>query len=512
MPDGLGCGGNQPQQCDSLGIWQDIGSPCAQPTPGCLIGACGCPTQTCDGVCVDASSDVANCGGCGKVCSPWETCGAAICTCDPGFVADGGQGVFVSVASGSDVSGDGSMAKPWSTITKGIAGAATQGWPNVYVAPGTYNENLVVPDTTSGLSIQGGWAVGTSSWTRDCNAGTNMSSTVLQGTSTAVKASNVVHPSGLWFMTIKTQAAAVAANDTDGASVIAVLVSGDNSAFYLHSVNVTASNADNGGASSAVAGATGCKNYACSNGATGAVGASGTAAGAAGTFTALGFTPADGMTGSSGSGGNAGTTGGSGSCAAYNTCGGGGCGISCQSGGANACGTNGTCGCGGSGGASGKPGHGGGTSAALLVSGTNANVTLTGSTLQSGKGGQGSAGGTGGSGAAGSSGSAGNTVCGTNYSCVQGASCGTYPYTYHTYSCQLGLPACGGGGAAGGKGGTGGAGGTGGGGAGGPSYAVVTLGGAAVNADAASVLKFGAGGAGGGTATAGGAGQIHNGP
>src|SRR5262249_22506627 len=130
-PNGLGCSGNQPQQCDASGNWQNSGSACAPPTPSCLSGACVCATQTCNGACVDESSDPNNCGACGKVCSPWETCAASSCACDPSFVADANQGVYVSGSTGSDTLGDGSLAKPYATLTRGITSTIALGLPNV---------------------------------------------------------------------------------------------------------------------------------------------------------------------------------------------------------------------------------------------------------------------------------------------------------------------------------------------------------------------------------------------
>jgi hypothetical protein len=104
------------------------------------------------------------------------------------------------------------------------------------------------PDTPAGISIQGGWVAGASSWSRNRDAVTSSSNTVLHGGTTAVKATNVVHASGIWYMTIQTQAAPPTPNNTDGASVIAVLVSGDNSAFSLNHVTISTGNAGNGGA------------------------------------------------------------------------------------------------------------------------------------------------------------------------------------------------------------------------------------------------------------------------
>jgi hypothetical protein len=44
----------------------------------CLL-LCAPPTQECGGVCVDTSSDPVNCGGCGVVCQPGQSCVNGLC-------------------------------------------------------------------------------------------------------------------------------------------------------------------------------------------------------------------------------------------------------------------------------------------------------------------------------------------------------------------------------------------------------------------------------------------------
>ena len=48
-----------------------------------VTGACVCPAPTvdCNGVCVDPTTDAANCGGCGNRCGQNEVCASSSCTC-----------------------------------------------------------------------------------------------------------------------------------------------------------------------------------------------------------------------------------------------------------------------------------------------------------------------------------------------------------------------------------------------------------------------------------------------
>ena len=84
---------------------------------------------------------------------------------DQDFEASDTNGVFVDGASGDDVTGAGTMASPYATVTKGIQEAenAKAGGTNVYVAAGTYTE-----DVETSVSMFGGYAPGT--WARDIAA------------------------------------------------------------------------------------------------------------------------------------------------------------------------------------------------------------------------------------------------------------------------------------------------------------------------------------------------------
>ncbi|MCZ7586821.1 MAG: DUF1565 domain-containing protein [Deltaproteobacteria bacterium] len=80
------------------------------------------------------------------------------------MLADDSNGFFVDGAGGDD--GDaGTKAAPFATIQKGVDEAeAVDGGLNVYIAAGTYNEDV----TSTGASLFGGYEA--SGWTRDPDA------------------------------------------------------------------------------------------------------------------------------------------------------------------------------------------------------------------------------------------------------------------------------------------------------------------------------------------------------
>jgi hypothetical protein len=57
----------------------------------CVAGACACPggDVTCNGACVDLSSDGSNCGACGNSCGTGGVCVAGTCACGPTQTACG---------------------------------------------------------------------------------------------------------------------------------------------------------------------------------------------------------------------------------------------------------------------------------------------------------------------------------------------------------------------------------------------------------------------------------------
>jgi PKD repeat protein len=65
----------------------DATTPCPSPL-SCEFGFCRCPgtTQECGAACVDTNTDIANCGMCGNVCAPGDSCSGGTChaPCPPG--------------------------------------------------------------------------------------------------------------------------------------------------------------------------------------------------------------------------------------------------------------------------------------------------------------------------------------------------------------------------------------------------------------------------------------------
>jgi hypothetical protein len=61
----------------------DGGVPTAFARDHLVNGACVCPSPTidCNGVCIDPTTDAANCGSCGNACGSNEVCSGSACTC-----------------------------------------------------------------------------------------------------------------------------------------------------------------------------------------------------------------------------------------------------------------------------------------------------------------------------------------------------------------------------------------------------------------------------------------------
>ena len=49
--------------------------------------ACAVGEARCDGACIDTTSSMDNCGGCGEVCNSLEICASGACVCDSGLTA-----------------------------------------------------------------------------------------------------------------------------------------------------------------------------------------------------------------------------------------------------------------------------------------------------------------------------------------------------------------------------------------------------------------------------------------
>ncbi len=362
---------------------------------------------------------------------------------DDSFIDANGDGIdglkcgpiFVSATTGAD-SNPGTMGAPMKTIGAALLAARlyTPIRP-VYVANGTYNEQLVLQ---SGASVYGGY--NPAGWTRANTQATVNSpmrvGAVLTGATQAVVLDrlNIVASSGVGTdkhsvgMEVRACAAAVtlnvctirAKNGATGAggSTGPTGTNGD-PGFIGAPGQSNSSSGGAGGIGGTSAGGNpggtgGQGGYNISAGATGGVGGGGTAGGTGGAFGAClstsggtgntGSTGANGASGSNGAGGS--SFGGDGATGADGLAGKGGGGGGGGGGGAagSFCnadrgGGGGGGGGGGSGGGGGEGGKGGGNSIALVV--VDSSVTATSTQLITGAGGNGGAGGVGGPGGTG---------------------------------------------------------------------------------------------------------------
>jgi hypothetical protein len=69
---------------DSQGFSGDAGPDTSVPDAGDAAVACTSPQTSCNGTCVDTTTDPKACGGCGRVCQTGETCCGGSCSSDPG--------------------------------------------------------------------------------------------------------------------------------------------------------------------------------------------------------------------------------------------------------------------------------------------------------------------------------------------------------------------------------------------------------------------------------------------
>lgn len=408
--------------------------------------------------------------------------GGASCTVRSVSMTDG---VFVS-ATGSD-SGQGTPFSPLKTLSAALSAGST-----IFVAPGQYELSSLVLATPN-LLIEGGWTPGSATWVKDCSG--NAQPTFLLGGTVGVTVRPVSEAVHLRDVII-TQGATPDGGPEVGGSV--GLWVDDGAKVGLERV-VVISRVPAPALQPAQPGQVGNRcttSSTCSAGQPGDAGLPGQASDG-GAFSASGFSRGDGLAGFPGDDGQHGTAPAMvGSITCGTTCTG-----QCQS--SDSCagtlagsvsGTPGTCGCGGVGGSPGASGPGGGASVALLAVGAGARVELTDSTLRCLGGGAGASGGPGGLGGPGTAGAPGAQT----YCVAQGASCVRNGPVGGSCGCVLPnattpLPR----GDAGGPGGPGGPGGAGGSGAGGPCIALVTVGGAGVDAGPGNLLLFSPGGAGG---------------
>jgi hypothetical protein len=86
-------GSNAVETCEPSTLQWGSPEACVQPTPDCSAGACTCSGKLCGAQCVEAQTDPANCGACGRSCQG-GACSAGVC--QPLTLASG-QSVAIAV-------------------------------------------------------------------------------------------------------------------------------------------------------------------------------------------------------------------------------------------------------------------------------------------------------------------------------------------------------------------------------------------------------------------------------
>ena len=411
---------NDPKNCGGCGATDMTkvcnGVPNGQPacTSGACTFTCNGGYSVCPGACVDEATDPKNCNGCGMVC-PSVTNGTPDCvshacgfTCNQSFIvcdgtgctpgADPTTGMFVS--PGGPTSQCGGINTACGSIQSGINAAAAQGKSMVYIAAGTYTEDVTL---APGVSLKGGWAfLGGGQWTRPCAP--SAAGTVLK----AASSNKTIVASSAGTVTIDTLSVASidAASVAVGESIYGIFAT-NGTQLTLVNVDVTvvaggAGAPGSAGASGIPGSAGGCPLGTGQVGQPGAPGSGGVAA-----WSSSGFTPSAAAGGSGAGAGSNGSTQPMGSTATNVT-------VSCAwSPGDGACDSAtgnvtagpGSPGCAGGGGLGGTPGTAGGSSVALFL--WNASATMSSGLLRAGNGGNGGSGGQGGNAGSGGAGVAG---------------------------------------------------------------------------------------------------------
>ncbi len=398
----------------------------------------------------------------------------------PEVLPDDATGVYVTPAGINNV-GCGTRAAPCKTVGLGITHAAAASRAKVYVARGTYVEQVTL---AAGVEVVGGWDVpaGSTKWKRTCVTPEQI--VVLRAPPnqhTTVEATDLGGEAGLSLLRIESKVSAAVA---PGESLYGIRAVGATTTVVVNDVDVEVGNGGAGASTpNAPPGAPAPPTCPAGAGAPGAPGAHGPGA-ALGSFISSGYQPAVGGAGTPGAAGDNGTAGVAGTCVACGACTPFPACTFVAAAAPPACGKDGAPGCAGGAAGPGEPAAGGGSSIGIFA--WDATVAINGGKIKSGDGGNGGSGGAGGAG-------------GTATLGVVGA-----PTVPCVTSCAAGLLACvetktaGLGGAAGGPGGGGGAGGAGGGGGGGWSVGFYQGNAGLITFTPSTKMSHGKAGAGGG--------------
>jgi hypothetical protein len=360
--------------CNSPCVLAHARPRCANRT--CEVEACDTGWDNCDGLhpngCeTNLQTDANHCGMCGNRCTApgaTGTCVGGVCqyTCaanfynldgdwtngceyactftsatdlpDVNFVdanCDGmdgevGNGIYVS-PTGDDTY-PGTMAQPRRTIAAGVAAALQQNKRDVYVSAGAYSGPVTLTNV-SGVNVAGGYAPGTTRWTRSV-----INSTIVIGGNPALSLTNV-DDSMVQFITFRADSATGQEANGDGRSSYGAQVR-DSANLKLELLSISAGDGAPGAAGApgtsgapggnGAAGVAGCTNddpnfpYLCNTCSRPSGGAGGTSAcgrtGGTGGLPGWKTPNQPGSTGSSGATGQVATPGGSGG-PAYNSSG-----------------------------------------------------------------------------------------------------------------------------------------------------------------------------------------------
>lgn len=96
------------------------------PGQSCVTGVCTCPAgqSACAGACVDTTADVGNCGSCGVACQPGQTCQAGACVCLVGLTACAGGACVDLQSDGANCGACGAACPSGQVCSAGTCGTS----------------------------------------------------------------------------------------------------------------------------------------------------------------------------------------------------------------------------------------------------------------------------------------------------------------------------------------------------------------------------------------------------